>query len=105
MIYELREYIAYEQKIDALHRRFQSDVLQLFKKHNIRVKGFWTDLKNPAKLIYLCQFDSEKEQKNAWAAFANDPEWRKVKQISEAEGPLTLSMNSVLLEPVDYVQQ
>lgn len=105
MIYELREYIAGENKVEALHNRFKSHVLQLFEKHNIIVKGFWTDYENPSKLVYLCQFNSQEEQKNAWSAFGIDPEWKRIKQESEVNGPLTSSMKSMILEPVDYTTQ
>ncbi|WP_180994210.1 NIPSNAP family protein [Bacillus sp. Marseille-P3661] len=105
MLYELREYVASENKVEALHNRFKSHVLQLFEKHNIEVKGFWTDHEDPMKLIYLCQFNSLEEQKKAWAAFGSDPEWKRVKQKSEVNGALTSSLKSVLLEPVDYTKQ
>lgn len=105
MIYELREYVAANDKVNALHTRFKEFTLPLFQKHEIEVKGFWTDNKNSQKIIYLCQFDSIEAQKKAWAAFGSDPEWKKVKQESEMDGPITISMSSVLLDPVDYTPQ
>jgi hypothetical protein len=105
MIYELREYVASENKAEELHHRFKAHTLQLFEKHNIKVKGFWTDQANPMKLVYLCQFNSLEEKERAWADFGSDPDWKTVKQESEANGPLTTSMKSVLLNPVDYTSQ
>lgn len=105
MIYELREYIASEGKVDELNNRFKEYTLSLFKKHHIKVKGFWTDREDASRIIYLCQFNSLEEQKAAWAAFASDSDWKKVKEESEANGPLTVSMSSVLLNPVDYTPQ
>ncbi|WP_019155212.1 NIPSNAP family protein [Robertmurraya massiliosenegalensis] len=105
MIYELREYVASEDKVEALHKRFKDSTLPIFEKHHIVVKGFWTDHQNPGKLVYLCQFNSIEEQKAAWRSFGSDPEWIKIKQVSEANGSLVTSMTSTLLDPVDYTPQ
>lgn len=105
MIYEHREYIASEGKLEALHNRFKDHTLPLFQKHGINVVGFWTDHENPLKITYICKFSSLEAQRKAWEAFGSDPDWKKVKKDSESNGPLTISMNSVLLNPVEYTSQ
>ncbi|WP_158735883.1 NIPSNAP family protein [Alteribacillus sp. YIM 98480] len=105
MIYELREYIADENKEEALQKRFKNHVLSIFNKHSIEVVGFWREHNNPAKTMYLCRFNSLEEKEKAWDAFKKDPEWQRIKNESETEGALTKSMTSTLLEPVDFSSQ
>lgn len=104
MIYELREYKAAEGKLEALHARFRDETLALFQKHGIEVVGFWSKKEDPSVLLYVCRFADEEQQKAAWAAFAADPDWKRVKAESEADGPLTTRMSSVILEPIPYFQ-
>jgi hypothetical protein len=105
MIYELREYKASENKIEALHKRFQKHTLRIFEKYGIEVIGFWTQNDEPSTLIYLCRFKDEKERNKAWKSFGNDAEWKKIKEDSESDGALTVSKNSLLLDPVTYTPQ
>ncbi|WP_421617233.1 NIPSNAP family protein [Brevibacillus sp. TJ4] len=104
MIYELREYHAAEGKTEALHARFRDETMDLFLRHGISVLGFWTRKDDPSILVYLCRFDSEEQKQAAWAAFAADPDWIRVKKQSESAGPLTTKMVSHVLEPVSYFE-
>ena len=105
MIYELRTYVAAENKAELLHERFKNGTLRIFGRHNIKVVGFWTEHSNPNKLVYLCKFETKEEQEKAWDNFASDSEWKKMKQESELDGPITASMDRTLLKPVDYTPQ
>jgi hypothetical protein len=105
MIYELREYEAVEGKLQQLHNRFESATLGLFSKHGIQVLGFWTQQENPNVLVYLCRFEDKASMDAAWQAFGQDPEWKSVKQSSEAEGALTVQMTSTVLKEVPYFAQ
>lgn len=104
MIYELREYKASEGMVEALHRRFRESTLSLFAKHGIEVVGFWTFHEDSQVLAYMCRFANKEARDAAWNAFNQDAEWQEIKKTSEANGPLTVSMTSVLLDPVPYVE-
>ena len=38
----------------------------------------------------------------AWAAFASDPEWQKVRAESEVNGPLLSHLENRILKPTDF---
>lgn len=102
MIYELREYLAYDHTLEALHDRFRTTTLPLFAKHGLDVVGFWNDETDPTRLIYLLRFADEDAKARAWSGFQSDPEWKAAKAESETDGPITASMSSRVLAPVDY---
>src|SRR6266496_2217274 len=88
--FELRTYTASPGKLEALNARFRDHTTALFKKHGMEIVGFWipTDQDKGAEntLIYLLAHKSREEAKKSWAAFGNDPEWKKAKDASEANG-------------------
>ena len=104
MIYELRIYDAHPGKLDDLSRRFADHVLTLFDRHGIKSVGYWTDAKDAAskRLTYLLAFESEEQYKAAWASFIADPDWKAVREETEADGPLVETIGSTLLRPTDY---
>jgi hypothetical protein len=102
MIYELREYKAFPDTVDRLHRRFEDHVLPLFVEHQIEVLGFWVDSQDSTRLLYLTAFPNEEERVRRWDAFKNDPEWKSVKQASEVSGPLTSEIVSRILQTAPY---
>jgi hypothetical protein len=108
MIYELRTYWAAPGKIDALHHRFCSLTLGLFKQHNMEVVGFWVP--SPATpetgdLVYLIRFMDEAAKDAAWEAFRDDPRWIEGKAASEKDGTLVEKLTSVVLQATDYGPQ
>ena len=51
-------------------------------------------------LVYLLSHESRDAATRSWAAFRDDPEWKKV---SAGGGrPLTSKVESIFLEPTDY---
>ena len=104
MIYELRTYDAHPGKLDDLSRRFADHTLTLFDRHGIKSVGYWTDAKDAAsnRLTYLLAFESEEQYKAAWASFIADPDWKAVREETEADGPLVETISSTLLRPTDY---
>lgn len=77
-VYELRMYHVHPGKMDALKARFGDHTDAIFKRHNMKSIGYWIpeDAPSSQKLfIYI------------WSIPA-DPEWKKVKAESEAQGPL-----------------
>lgn len=93
-------------KLDDLNKRFRDHTCQLLKKHGAELIGFWTpaDEKDGkgSKLVYLLAFPSREAARKTWAAFGQDPEWRKVRDESHRDGVLVNHVDSVFLEPTDY---
>jgi hypothetical protein len=104
-VYELRIYKANPGKLDALHARFRDHTCKIFKKHGIEMVGFWVPTEGDAAkdtLYYIVAFPSAEVQKKAWAAFRDDPEWKKAKADSEREGVLVQEVKSINMKATNY---
>jgi len=102
-VYELRIYWAPAGKLDDLHARFRNHTLKLFEKHGMTNVGYWTPIHNPDhQLIYILSYPSREARDQSWKAFFADEEWKRVKQVTEANGPLVAKIESVLLQATDY---
>ena len=105
MIYELRTYWAAPGKIEDLHNRFRNVTMNVFKRHNMQVVGFWTPSPATAEsgdLVYLMAFEDAAAKDKAWDAFRVDPDWVAGKAASEVNGTLVSKLTSVLLKTTDY---
>jgi len=104
-VYELRMYHVNPGKMDALRNRFRDHVDALFRQHNMKSIGFWTpeDAPNSQNLfIYVLEHPSREEATKNWDAFHADPEWKKVKADSEANGALVDHIDSIFMDPTSY---
>ena len=105
-VYELRTYTAAEGKFANVQARFRDHTVRIFARHNLKSVGYWTPSEGPTAgttLIYILEHPSREDARKNWAAFAADPEWKKVKADSEAAGPiLAKPPESVFLNPTDY---
>lgn len=104
MLYEMRIYTAAPGKLPALHERFRRHTLRFFERHGIRSVGYWTSVIGPNnnQLIYILAWESLAEREKHWNKFAADPEWLKVKEESEVDGPLVTSFSNMIMAPTDY---
>jgi hypothetical protein len=104
--YEIRTYTAAPGKLEALHARFRNHTMKIFKKHGMKVVGFWgpADKENGSenKLIYVMEFPNRAARDKAWKDFGADPEWQAAKSESEKNGRLTEKVDSVILMATDY---
>ena len=67
--------------------------------------GYWVPQDAPQSkntLIYIIAHADRDAATKSWDAFRNDPEWKKVKEESEAKGKIVTKVESVFLEPTDY---
>jgi hypothetical protein len=105
-VYELRTYYAAPGKLEALNARFRDHTCRLFKKHGMEIVGFWmpTDKEQGAenKLVYMLAHKSREAAKKSWADFQNDPDWKKARSESEANGKLVEKVESVFMAATDY---
>ena len=104
-IYELRLYHAHEGKMDALKARFGDHTDAIFRRHNMKNIGYWVPEDAPDSqnlFIYILEHPSRAEAEKNWAAFQADPEWKKVKAESEANGPLVDHIDRYLMAPTSF---
>ena len=105
MIYELRTYWAAPGKIEDLHNRFRNVTLNVFKRHQMEVVGFWTPspvTDESGDLVYILAFADEAAMKTGWESFRADPEWIAGSTASELNGKLVAKITSVVLQATDY---
>jgi hypothetical protein len=102
-LFEMRTYYSPMGKLDALQARFRDHTVKLFEKHGMTNLGYWTPIENAEnKLIYILAYPDKEARGKSWEAFLADPEWKKVKQATEAQGPIVSKVDSVLMTATDY---
>ena len=104
-VYELRTYTAPDGKLPLLQKRFRDHTIRIFEKHGMKSVGYWVPQDTPAKdntLIYVISHASRDAAKQSWAAFAADPEWKKVSAESQVDGPIVAKVVSVYMDATDY---
>lgn len=91
--FEMRTYYCYPGKLEALKSRFRNHTLELFEKHGMTNIAYWEPQDNSDnKLVYLMAYPSRAARDSSWAAFSNDPQWKKVYQESHQDGPIVDSV-------------
>ncbi|HEY0780423.1 MAG TPA: NIPSNAP family protein [Gemmatirosa sp.] len=104
-VFELRTYTTAPGRLPALQRRFREHTLGIFARHGMTNVGYWTpedSTRAPNTLVYLLAHPSREAAARNWAAFGQDPEWRRVQAASEADGKIVEKVESVFLDPTDY---
>ena len=104
-VYELRLYHVKEGKLDALKARFGDHTDSIFKRHNMKSIGYWVPEDAPYSqnlFVYILEHPSREEARKNWTEFQADPEWKKVKADSEAQGPLTNRQDSYFMDPTSF---
>ena len=104
-VYELRLYHVHEGKMDALKARFGDHTDAIFKRHNMKSVGYWVPEDAPDSqnlFVYILEHPSRQEAEKNWAAFQADPEWKRVKAESEANGPLVDHIDRYFMDPASF---
>jgi hypothetical protein len=104
-VFELRTYTSPEGRLGDLLARFRNDTLRIFEKHGMENVGYWVPADAPASantLIYILAHDSREAATKSWADFQADPEWRAVRERTQANGPIVSKVESVFLESTDF---
>ncbi len=104
-VYELRVYHAAPGKLPDLLARFRDHTTKLFEKHGIKNIAYWTPTDEPAKsdtLIYILQHPSREAAAANWKAFQDDPDWKAVRDKSEANGKLVEKVDSTYMALTDF---
>ncbi len=101
MIYELRIYHIHPGKMSAIHQRFESHTLALFKKHGMDVMDFWEDI-TENRIYYTMEHPDLESRNQRFSAFIKDPEWIRVKEESEKNGAIVEKVESFIMNRVPY---
>lgn len=104
-VYELRVYHAAPGKLGELLARFRDHTGKLFDKHGMKVIAYWTPLDEPQKgntLIYILEHPSREAAAANWKSFQDDPEWKRVKTESEANGALVEKIDSTYMATTEF---
>jgi NIPSNAP protein len=104
-VFEIRTYTAEEGRLDALNARFRNHTTKLFKKHGMTNIAYWTPEDPPLSkntLIYILAHPSREAATKNWEEFRNDPDWKKVRDESEASGKIVNKIVSVFVDTTDY---
>ena len=104
-VYELRVYHASAGKLPDLLARFRDHTDKLFARHGLKSVAYWTPVDEPDRsntLIYILYHPSREAATANWKAFQDDPEWKSVKEKSEANGKLTEKIDSTYLALTDF---
>ena len=104
-VFELRVYHAAEGKLGELEARFRDHTIKIFERHGMKNVAYWTPMDDPEKtntLIYILQHPSREAAAANWKAFQDDPEWKSVKEKSEANGKLVDKVDSTYMVMTDF---
>ena len=104
-VYELRVYHAAAGKLGELLARFRDHTTKLFEKHGMKNVAYWTPVDEPDRasmLIYILQHPSREAATANWKSFQDDPEWKRVKEESEANGKLAEKIDSTFMALTDF---
>lgn len=107
-IYELRRYESHSDR--ALRKKlemFNAAELSIFRRTGLTPVLFGETLIGPRmpSLTYLLVFDDLADRERSWAAFREDPEWKRLWATPGYTDPEIVSnIQSVLLKPAPYSQ-
>lgn len=105
VVFELRVYHTYEGKLDDLLARFRDHTVTIFKRHGMESVAYWTPTDEPLKgrtLFYVLKHTSRVSATANWAAFRDDPEWKRVSAASEVNGKLVEKVESTFMKMTDF---
>jgi hypothetical protein len=104
-VYELRVYHAPPGKLPELLARFRDHTVKLFERHGMKSVAYWTPVDEPGKsdtLIYILAHPSREAAAANWKAFQDDPEWKSVRDKSEANGKIVDKVDSTFMALTDF---
>ena len=104
LIYEMRIYTCLPGRMSALLKRFSDHTCALFEKHGMRQAGFFTTLAGESNnhLTYFLAWESLAERETKWALFGRDPDWIRVRDASERDGPIIANVSTQFLTPTAF---
>jgi hypothetical protein len=101
-VYELRTYTTHDGKLPDLHKRFRDHTMKIFERVGMKNVIYWTPEDTENTLVYVIAHKSRKAADDSWAAFRDDPEWKKAFADSRKDGPIVMKVEKQFLTATDY---
>jgi hypothetical protein len=104
-VYELRMYHTFPNRLTPLVTRFRNGEVKVFEQNHMKFMGAWVpqDAPNHENLfIYLLAHENRDAAKQNWAGFGADPDWKTIRDTSEADGKIVEKVESIFMDPVDF---
>jgi hypothetical protein len=104
-VYELRMYHTFPNRLTPLVTRFRNGEVKVFEQNHMKFMGGWVpqDAPNHENLfIYLLAHENRDAAKKNWAGFGADPDWKNIRDTSEADGKIVEKVESTFMDPVDF---
>lgn len=104
-VFELRIYTATPGNLDNLHARFRDHTTRIFGNHGMKVVGYWSPTSAEEAddtLVYMLEHASQEAADASWRAFGQDPEWSRVAEASNANGPILAGIERRYMKATDY---
>jgi len=104
-VYELRMYHTFPNRLTPLVTRFRNGEVKVFEQNHMKFMGAWVpqDAPNHENLfIYLLAHENRDAAKKNWAGFGADPDWKAIRDTSEADGKIVEKVESTFMDPVDF---
>jgi hypothetical protein len=109
-LFEMRTYTTTAGNLPALHNRFRSHTMDLFRNHGMTNLGYFQPVAGQPvaddTLLYFLAHKDAASADESWKGFRSDPAWLAVKKASEdaAGGSLTVpdGVKSIFLKPIDF---
>ena len=103
MIYELRLYDATPGNLPAVNDRFGNHVVGFFDKYGIGILGFWTEeIGTSNRLTFILSYEDMGDRERKFREFTRDPDWLKVQEATEANGPLSALVQNTFMRLTPY---
>ena len=67
--------------------------------------GYWTPAEAPKSentLVYILAYPSMAAREASWKAFREDPDWKKARAESEADGKIVEKVEAMFMTPTDF---
>ncbi len=105
-IFELRTYESHSKRANRTKiKMFNESEIAIFRRTGLEPVFFGETLIGPKlpNLIYMLTFANLEERAKNWAAFVNDPEWKKLSTTPGYTDPEIVSnISNVILSPTAY---
>ncbi len=98
MLAELRMYTITPGRKDAFFAQFRELSLPLFAEHGITAYGPWLrELTKGQQLVYVLEFEDERDRAAKWPAFLGDPRWVAAQEALKGTAPFVAGNETIEL--------
>jgi hypothetical protein len=104
-VYELRIYHTAPGKLPDLLTRFREHTIKIFDQHGMKSIAYWVPIDEPEKsntLIYILYHPSREAAAANWKSLQDDPNWKSVKEKSEANGKIVEKVDSNFMSLANF---